>query len=101
MKRDIGAEILEGLEEIQKWNKGELELKTTKLKLPAANDVTKIRESMGLSQQVFATFMGVSIRTLRCWEQGVREPNGSAKTLLFVADKQPDALRKAFDMVGD
>ena len=98
MKRDSGAEILDGLEEISKWQKGELELKTTKLKLPSANDVTNIRERMGLSQQVFATFMGVSIRTLRYWEQGVREPNCSAKTLLFVADKQPDALRKAFNM---
>jgi len=98
MKRDIGAEILEGLEEITKWKKGEIELKTTTLKLPTANDVTDIRERMGLSQQIFATFMGVSIRTLRCWEQGVREPKGPAKTLLLVADKQPEALRKAFNM---
>jgi hypothetical protein len=51
MKRDIGAEILEGLEEIAKWKKGEIELKTTTLKLPTANDVTGIRERMGLSQR--------------------------------------------------
>jgi putative transcriptional regulator len=69
----LSAEILEGLEEIAKWKKGEIELKTTKLNLPTANDVIGIRERMGLSQQVFATFMGISIRTLRCWEQGVRE----------------------------
>ncbi len=40
--------------------------------------------------------MGVSVRTLHYWEQGRREPNASARTLLLVADKQPEALRKVF-----
>jgi hypothetical protein len=31
-QRDIGAEILTGLEEILAWKKGEIELKTTELK---------------------------------------------------------------------
>lgn len=97
-QRDIGAEILTGLEEISAWKKGEVELKTTELKLPTARDVAKIRERMGVSQQVFATFMGVSVNTLRYWEKGQREPRGSARALLLVADKQPKALRKAFDL---
>ena len=95
-QRDIGAEIISGLEEIAAWEKGEFNLKTTELKLPKASDVVKIRERMGVSSEVFATFMGVSVRTLRYWEQGLREPNGSARTLLLIADKQPEALRKIF-----
>ncbi len=43
---------------------------------------------MGVSSEVFATFMGVSVRTLPHWEQGQREPNASARTLLLIADKQ-------------
>jgi putative transcriptional regulator len=97
-QRDIGAEILTGLEEILAWEQGEIELKTTELKLPTARDVARIRECMGVSQQVFATFMGVSIETLRHWEKGQREPRSSARALLLVADKQPKALRKAFQM---
>ena len=95
-QRDIGTEIISGLEEIAAWEKGEIELKTTELKLPKASDVVNIREGMGVSSEVFATFMGVSVRTLRHWEQGQREPNGSARTLLLIADKQPEALRKIF-----
>jgi len=51
---------------------------------------------MGVSQQVFATFMGISVETY--WEKGQHEPSGSARTLLLVADKQPKALRKAFNL---
>jgi putative transcriptional regulator len=53
---------------------------------------------MGVSQQVFATFMGVSVKTLHHWEKGQREPSGSARALLLIADKQPKALRKAFNL---
>ena len=34
-KRDIGAEILEGLKEIQEYKKGEIKLKTTRLSAPS------------------------------------------------------------------
>ena len=96
IQRDIGTEIINGLEEIAAWERGEIELKTTELKLPKAGDVINIRKRMGVSSEVFATFMGVSVRTLHYWEQGRREPNASARTLLLVADKQPEALRKVF-----
>ncbi len=53
-QRDIGTEILNGLEEIAAWKRGEIELKTTELKLPKAGDVINIRERMGVSSEVFA-----------------------------------------------
>jgi hypothetical protein len=58
-QRYIGAEILTGLEEISAWKKGEIELKTTELKLPIARDVAGIRERMGVSQQVDESRGGV------------------------------------------
>jgi putative transcriptional regulator len=51
---------------------------------------------MGLSQETFAAFMGMSIWTLRNWEQGQREPRELARALLLVAHKPPQALREAF-----
>jgi putative transcriptional regulator len=43
--------------------------------------------------------IGVSVSTLRNWEQGRRVPEGPARALLMVAAKNPkavsDALRRA------
>ncbi|MGI4859272.1 MAG: helix-turn-helix domain-containing protein [Janthinobacterium lividum] len=52
------------------------------------------RTKIGLSQNAFATLLGVSVRTLQDWEQGRREPTGAAQTLLRVAVAHPEALRK-------
>jgi putative transcriptional regulator len=95
-KRDIGKEIIQGLEEIKAWKKGEARLKTFKVEMPRAADVPAIRKDLGLSQQQFAMFMGVSPATLRNWEQQRREPQGAARSLLLVAAKQPTAVRAAF-----
>ncbi len=82
-KRDIGNEILEGLREIKRGEHGRV---TT---LPS---VASIREGTGLSQSRFAELLGVSVRTLQEWEQGRRAPSGAARTLLLIAEKNPQAL---------
>ncbi len=96
--RNIGKEVLQGLKEIKAWQKGKKNLKVTKITLPDAKDVAHIREDLGLSQQAFASFMGVSIATIRNWEQGRRSPHGPARSLLLIARKVPGAFRKAFDL---
>jgi putative transcriptional regulator len=95
-QRNIGQEILAGIKEIQAWQRGEKKLKTTRISMPAAEDVANIRHTLKLSQQAFAAFMGVSVATLRNWEQGRREPHGSARSLLLIAEKVPTAFLKAF-----
>lgn len=95
-KRDIGKEIIQGLEEMKAWRRGQLKLRTTTVELPRAADVPAIRKQLGLSQEQFASFMGVSVATLRNWEQARREPHGPARALLLVAAKQPRAVRQAF-----
>ena len=65
--------------------------RVTKVTLPAAAEA---RALVGLSQQEFASLLGVSARTLQDWEQGRREPTGAAKTLLRVAVSHPDILRE-------
>lgn len=94
--RDIGKEIIRGLEEIRAWKRGEIKLKTLDVDMPRAADVPAIRKTLGLSQPQFARFMGVSVATLRNWEQQRREPQGPARSLLLVAKKQPEAVIKAF-----
>ena len=67
--RDIGAEILEGLKEIQEYKKGKIKLKTTRLSVPS--EPKAIRSKLELSQSAFAGMLGVSLRTLQDW--GTRE----------------------------
>lgn len=95
-KRSIGKEIIQGLEEFKAWKRGEVKLKTHVVEMPKAADVPAIRKELGLSQPEFAGFMGVSLGTLRNWEQARREPHGPARALLLVASKQPAAVRAAF-----
>ena len=58
-------------------------------------DPKAIRERLGLSQSRFASIIGVSVRTLQNWEQGRREPEGPAKALLRVVDREPQAVLHA------
>jgi putative transcriptional regulator len=55
-------------------------------------DVKRIRATYKLSQGEFASLLGISVATLRNWEQGRRAPEGPARILLQVAAKHPDAL---------
>ena len=82
-KRDIGAEILQGLREIKRGEVGRV------INVP---DVAKTREKTGLSHARFAQLLGVSVRTLQDWEQGRRVPSGAARTLLTIAARNPQAL---------
>lgn len=89
-KRDLGAEILQGLNEIQQHKKGALQLKVTTLAEPSTPDI--IRSKLHLSQSAFAGMMGVSIRTLQDWEQGRRKPQGPAVALLRIAEQHPEVF---------
>lgn len=55
-------------------------------------DPKMIREQLGLSQNKFATLLGISVSTLQNWEQGRRKPDGPAKVLLKVAANYPEAV---------
>ena len=54
-------------------------------------DVQAVRAKLGASQTEFALMIGVSVATLRNWEQGRRTPDGPALTLLRVAARNPKA----------
>jgi putative transcriptional regulator len=50
------------------------------------------RESLGVSQRLFAGILNVAEQTVHAWEQGGRNPTGSALRLLQVAQVQPSIL---------
>jgi putative transcriptional regulator len=55
-------------------------------------DVKRIRANYRLTQDEFAAQLGISVKTLRNWEQGRRQPQGPARVLLQVAAKHPRAV---------
>ena len=86
--RNIGQEILEGIREIKRFKKGDIELLTWNLNEPSPAQI--IRKKLNLSQSAFASLMGVSPRTIQDWEQGRRRPQGPAKSLLRIAEHHPE-----------
>ncbi|MBN2495905.1 MAG: type II toxin-antitoxin system MqsA family antitoxin [Deltaproteobacteria bacterium] len=84
-KRDIGQEILDGIQEIKAGGG-----KRTRFEMP--EDVIAIRKRLDLSQSAFAALLGVSKRTLQDWEQGRRKPRGPARALLRIVDQHPEIL---------
>jgi putative transcriptional regulator len=89
-KRNIGDEILQGMEDAISYVRGK---KTSavvhKVEIPDEIDVRLIRENLHLSRQAFADRFGFSSRTLQHWEQGDRNPQGSAKVLLLLLQREP------------
>lgn len=60
-----------------------------------AVDVKEIRTHLGLSQEQFAEYFGVSIRTIQEWEQHRRTPTATARNFLRVIAKEPKAVQRA------
>ena len=60
----------------------------------SGEDIAALRGFIGLTQADFATAIGISIHTLRNWEQGRRKPEGPAVALLRIAARHPRILRE-------
>jgi putative transcriptional regulator len=88
--RNLGQEILDGVKEVKDFKNGQKRLRTHTLKEPSSPKV--IREKLALSQVAFASLLGVSARTVQDWEQGRRQPQGPAKSLLRIAENRPEVL---------
>ncbi|MEE8583627.1 MAG: helix-turn-helix domain-containing protein [Acidobacteriota bacterium] len=57
-------------------------------------DVAALRRFVGLTQQQFAQAMGISVHTLRNWEQNRRKPDGPALALLRITARHPRIIRE-------
>jgi len=88
--RDIGLEILDGINEVRSFKQGKVSLKTTELSEPSEPQI--IRSKLHMSQSAFAGLLGVSVRTLQDWEQGRRNPQGPAIALLRIAEQHPEVF---------
>lgn len=88
-----GKRMIAGAEEVAAFLRGEV-AEGFRVHVPDTIDVRTIRERSGLSQERFALSIGVSVATLRNWEQGRRVPEGPARVLLSLIDKRPGIVRE-------
>ena len=84
------TEISAGLNDAISHAKGEKN-KTIEHKMESI-DVKAIRKKTGMSQQKFCSTFGISLGALRHWEQGLRNPRGTARVLLKVVEHNPNAI---------
>jgi putative transcriptional regulator len=63
--------------------------------IESGEDIVALRNFVGLSQAAFASALGISVHTLRNWEQGRRTPEGPALALLRIAARHPSIVREA------
>ncbi len=90
MNDTLFSELVNSIEEAGKIRSGKIAAsRRTVLNEP---DVLAIREKYEMTQQAFSALLGISIGTLRNWEQGRRKPQGPAKVLLRIAEKRPNAI---------
>lgn len=85
---DIAEHADEFRDTLNQLKKGEL----THVRI--TSPVTETRQRVNLSQPKFAEKLGISVNTLRSWEQGLRKPSGAAKTLLELLHRKPELIHE-------
>ncbi len=93
MKEAAFRDLLRSVRQAGRIRRGELKPSRVTTFRPA--DVKAIRARMAQTQEEFALMIGVSVATLRNWEQGRRHPEGPALALLRVTAKNPKAVASA------
>ena len=90
MREELFEELMESIKQGGAILRGEM--KPSRVFEFDQPDVRSIRSHYRLSQAKFAGMLGISVSTLRNWEQGRRKPEGAARVLLRVAAQYPDAI---------
>lgn len=93
MKNELFEELVGSIKEAGAYVRGEQAPAT--VSFVGEPDPRAIRERLGLTQDQFAAALCISVKTLRNWEQGRRDPSGPAMRLLQIAAKHPDIILEA------
>lgn len=87
--------IMQGVEEARAYLEGTADKSRYRVHVPRAINVKKIRRRLGLSQEAFAETYGFALSAVRDWEQGRRRPERSARILLRIVEREPEAVTRA------
>ncbi|MBV9562370.1 MAG: type II toxin-antitoxin system MqsA family antitoxin [Bradyrhizobium sp.] len=95
MTRSAFEKVKTGLDDAKAYLDASAEKSHYRIHVPSRVNVKKIRSRLGLSQESFAQTYGFALSAVRDWEQGRRQPDRSARILLKVVEKEPEAVMRA------
>lgn len=95
MSKRAFDKIKAGLDSAKAYLNGTADKLKYRVHVPETIDVKKIRARLGLSQEAFAKTYGFALSAVRDWEQGRRRPERSARILLKIVEKEPEAVTRA------
>jgi putative transcriptional regulator len=95
MSKRAFEKIKAGLDSARAYLDGTADKRAYRVHVPEKVDVRKIRTQLGLSQETFAATYGFALSAVRDWEQGRRRPERSARILLKIVEKEPEAVTRA------
>jgi len=98
-KRDLFAELSEGMTALAEARQGKRTLRTHSVEFKAAPEVTakelvRVRQQLRLSRALFAVYLRTNVRTLENWEQGRAKPNAQAALLINLVKHYPDTVER-------
>lgn len=98
-KRDLFAELSEGMAALAEARRGKRTLRTHALEYKPAPKVTpkdliRVREHLKISRALFAVYLRTNVRTLENWEQGRAKPNAQAALLINLVKRYPDTVQR-------
>ena len=96
-KRDLFAELSEGMTALAEARQGKRTLRTHAVEFKPAPDVTardlvRVRQNLKISRALFAAYLRTNVRTLENWEQGRAKPNAQAALLINLVKRFPDTF---------
>ena len=90
-------DLEEGFKAILSEDKNKLKKNTIKI-LPLtdfkSSDIKNVRNKVGMTQSLFASFLGVSQKTVEAWELGYNKPSGSSNRLISMLVNDNDLINK-------
>jgi putative transcriptional regulator len=98
-KRDLFAELSEGMEALAGARQGKRTLRTHAVEYRPAPSISpqeliRVRKSLKISRAVFAVYLRTNVRTLENWEQGRAKPNAQAALLINLVKRYPDTVQR-------
>lgn len=95
----VYTSIMQGLDEAAKYQNGKIKARRIKITIKpvdmfSSEDIKRIRLSVGLSQVVFASSIGVSPKTVEAWEHGRNKPEGPSRRLLGLIRDNPEVIKQ-------
>lgn len=98
-KRDLFAEMMQGVEEMAAHREGKITLRQYAAEEKPAIEVTAqeivdLRKKLHMSQTVFARRIRTKAATLRNWEQEKPKPNPQAALLIKLVEQFPDMVER-------